>query len=280
MNSLLERDFNFFNIIPYSPGKEKELAADVLDYLDKTGNDTVLYCLSLHPQGFPAMKKALQMVESYRRLKAELKGSGIRLGVLIQSILGHWPRVDKDEEPWTRSINVEGEKVRYCPLDENFKKYIFDVTALLAAESPVFIMGDDDIRGFSPKAECFCELHTAEFNRRTGSNFTPEQYRSAVKNARPGDAVHAAFEKLRREIPEGVAALIRQAIDSVAPQIPALLGVPFQRGSRKNSGGKGPALRYAYLQRQLSGGFRQIFPLHRGPHYGSAECSSGYSDRP
>ena len=194
-----KRDFHFFNIIPYSPGREKELAADVIDYVEKTNNDTVLYCLSLHPEGFPAMKKALQMVESYRTLKKELAGTKVQLGVLIQSILGHWPRVDKDEEQWTRSINVYGAKVRFCPLDENFKKYIVDVAAMLAAERPVFIMGDDDIRGFSPKAECFCQLHTAEFNRRTGKNFTPDEYREAVLNATPGDAVHGAFEELRKE---------------------------------------------------------------------------------
>lgn len=216
-----KRDFHFFNIIPYSPGREKELAADVIDYVEKTNNATVLYCLSLHPEGFPAMKKALQMVESYRTLKKELAGTKVQLGVLIQSILGHWPRVDKDEEQWTRSVNVHGDKVRFCPLDENFKKYIVDVAAMLAAERPVFIMGDDDIRGFSPKAECFCQLHTAEFNRRTGKNFTPAEYREAVLNAVPGDAVHRAFEELRKEIPKGVAALIRQGIDSVDPTIPA-----------------------------------------------------------
>ena len=186
-HDLLERNFNFFNIIPYSPGREKELAADVVDYFEQTGNDTVLYCLSLHPEGFPAMKKAQQMIGSYRILKQELAGTGVKLGVLIQSILGHWPRVDKNEEPWTRSVNIDGAPVRYCPLDENFRKYIFEVTALLAAENPVFMMGDDDIRGFSPKAECFCELHTAEFNRRTGKNFTSEEYRKAIQEGVPGD---------------------------------------------------------------------------------------------
>ena len=28
-----KRNFHFFNIIPYSPGREKELAADVIDYV-------------------------------------------------------------------------------------------------------------------------------------------------------------------------------------------------------------------------------------------------------
>ena len=35
---LLDRDLLFFNIVPYSPGKEKETAGDILDYVEKTGN--------------------------------------------------------------------------------------------------------------------------------------------------------------------------------------------------------------------------------------------------
>ena len=221
-SDIFERNFLFFNVLPFSPGKEKELAADAVDYMKQTGNDLVLYCMTLHPQGFPAMKKAEALLASYRALKAELDGTGVRLGLLIQSILGHWPRVDKDEEPWTRSVNSEGILTRFCPLDERYRKYIFDVAAMFAREKPVFILGDDDIRSFSQGgAECFCELHTAEFNRRTGNHFTPEEYRAAVKASQQGDAVFTAFDTLRRELFNDVASLIREAIDSVDPSIPA-----------------------------------------------------------
>ena len=185
-----DRNFFFFNIVPYSPGKEETLAADIIDYFEKTKNDTVLYCLSLHPEGFPAMEKAVQMAESCRKLKGLLEGTGVRLGVLIQSILGHWPRVDKENEPWTRSVIIDGRESRFCILDPGFRKYIFDVTAMVAKVKPVFILGDDDIRSFSlGKPECFCERHTAEFNAMTGLNFTPEEYREAVQKSTPGDKI-------------------------------------------------------------------------------------------
>ena len=194
-NDLFERNLLIFNIMPFSPGNEKELAADAVDYYKQTGNDLVLYCMTLHPEGFPAMNKAERMLKSYQLVKAELEGSGVRLGVLIQSILGHWPRVDKDEEPWTRSSNIDGKSTRFCTLDPRFRKYIFDVTAMFAREKPVFMLGDDDIRSFSLGApECFCELHTAKFNEMTGNNFTPEEYRQAVKASTYGDKVFNAFE--------------------------------------------------------------------------------------
>ncbi len=220
--NLFERKLLFFNIMPYSPGDEKKLAAEAIDYYKQTGNDLVLYCMTLHPEGFPAMNKAERMLKSYQLLKAELEGTGVRLGVLIQSILGHWPRVDKDEEPWTRSINIDGKFTRFCTLDPNFRKYIFDVTVMFAKEKPVFMLGDDDIRSFALGApECFCERHTAKFNEMTNCHFTPDEYRQAVKDSSCGDKVFNAFETLRQAISTDTATIIREAIDSVDPSIPA-----------------------------------------------------------
>ena len=87
---------NFFNIVPNIPGEEEILAAEAAEYAERTGNTVVLYCLTLHPEGYPAMKKAENYIESFRKFKAALSGSKARAGILMQSILGHWPRVDKD----------------------------------------------------------------------------------------------------------------------------------------------------------------------------------------
>lgn len=222
---VFDQEFNFFNILPYSPGEEELLAQDTIEYVERTGNRNVLYSLTLSPGGFPAMNKVYSMLDSYRKLKAHLAGSRARLGVLYQAVLGHgarnFPPADlkaRPIEPWVRMVNVDGGLSRYCPLDERFQKYIFDMTVLFAKEAPCFILGDDDIRSFSP-AECFCELHTAEFNRMTGKNFTPEEYRQAVINCKVGDEVYNAYETLRKGIPNGVASIIRAAVDSVDPEI-------------------------------------------------------------
>lgn len=225
-NSLFSKKFTFLNILPYSPGREKEIARRAVDYMQRTGNETVLYSLTLHPEGFPAMKKAETLLNSFRLLKKELAGTPVKLGVLLQSILGHYPRVDKNEEAWVRSVNVLGKPVRYCTLDENYRKYIFDVIAMIAKEKPAFILGDDDIRGFSPYAECFCELHTALFNRLTGKNYTPGEYRETIRTSSPASMEFQTFEKLRRDIFRNTAALIREAVDSVDPDIPAGVCLP------------------------------------------------------
>ena len=244
--------FRFYNIVPCNIGREKLQAQDVIELELRTGINIALYSLTLHPEGFPAKKKADLLIESYRKFSRALQGSKVRPGVLLQSILGHWPRVDKNEEKWTRTIDLDGKISRFCPLDPDFRQYIFDTVAALTKEHPCFILGDDDIRSFSPKAECFCKLHTAEFNRRTGKHFTPEQYRLAVRDSKVGDPVFSAYEQLRQDTVNGVCRLIREAIDSVNPSIPAGTCMPgwelrFNGNAAKAIAGKNqpPVMRIA-----------------------------------
>ena len=118
--------FTLYNVVPFSPGSESVAAADAKEYRERTGNDLVLYSLTLHPEGRPAIEKVRRYVESFHSFKAALDGSDVRAGVLVQAILGHWPRVDKDIEDWTRTVNIKGEKVRFCPDDPGFAQYITD----------------------------------------------------------------------------------------------------------------------------------------------------------
>ena len=186
-------DFTLYNVMPFSPGREAQCAADCRDFRDRTGCDLELYSLTLHPEGKPAMEKVERYVASYRALRHELDGSGVRLGVLVQAILGHWPRVDKDIEDWTRTVNIKGEKVRFCPDDPGFAKYIDDTFTLLAKEKPAFILTDDDVRAYSHAAECFCPRHVAEFNARRGTAYSEKTLREKVSAARQDDPDYTTF---------------------------------------------------------------------------------------
>jgi hypothetical protein len=234
-NSVMERiyddegfePFQFFNIVPFSPGCEEQAAQDMIEYVKFTGNRTVLYSLTIHPEGRPALKKAEFLVESYRKFRQALAGTDVQCGVLLQSLLGHWPRVDEDEEQWTRSIDIKGLPKRFCIFDSQFQDYIRKVAVMVAKEKPCFVMTDDDVRTFSPDVECFCPLHTAEFNRRTGNNFTSDEYRNAVLNSKNGDKIFTAFDQLRFDTFSLVTKLVRAGIDSVDPAIPAGSCMPY-----------------------------------------------------
>ena len=263
MDTMFARDkFTILDIAPFSPGSEERLAREMVEYRDRTGENVVLYCLSFHPEGRPAIAKAAFLVESYRKLRRALEGSGIRLGVLIQSLLGHWPAGGGNREPWTRSVTLEGKEKRFCPLDPGCRTYLRDVARMVAAEHPCFVLLDDDVHanGFFGQ-ECFCERHVARFNAENGTAHTPESLRAAVAGCQPGDAVCAAFQKLQRQFVDDLVGVVRSAIDEVDPAIPA--GACTPGGERRFAGdvarrvaarGQTPVLRIdnaLYNQRSL-----------------------------
>ena len=218
--------FTFLNVVAYAPGKEDVAAADMREYAARTGNDIVLYCLTLHPEGKPAFAKVEEAVASYRRFAAALKGSAVRPGILLQAIVGHWPRVDEEIEPWQRTVDIDGREVRFCIFDPSYRDYVFRVGAALAKERPALILGDDDIRAFSPQAECFCPLHTAEFNRRTGRDLTPDAFRELIRGATLESDEHRTFVRLQQDTVNAVCKAIRDGVDSVDPSISCGVSIP------------------------------------------------------
>lgn len=221
-----EADYLALNVVPFSPGNEVQAAADARTYAERTGDELVLYSLTLHPEGRPATNKLYRCLESYRKFAKALEGSVAKPGILIQSVLGHWPRVDKDEEPWTRSVNVKGEKVRYCPEDPDFKNYIFLLGQEVAKAHPAFVLTDDDIRAYSHDAECFCSHHIAELNRRLGTSYDEAGARVAVAASKIGDRTYEAFIALQREMIENVARTLRAGFDSVDQTLPCGSSMP------------------------------------------------------
>ncbi|MCQ2380682.1 MAG: hypothetical protein MJ025_07165 [Victivallaceae bacterium] len=214
-----ESGFRFFNIVPCQIDQEAVAADMMAEYRDRTGNRDLLYCLSLHPEGRPAIDKVDRYIDSFCKFRDRLSGRDVRCGILVQSIIGHWPRVDKDIEPWQRSVDIDGRNVRFCVLDPRFQEYMREVGRKLAKAKPSFIMTDDDVRSYCPQLECFCPLHIAELNRRLGTKYTQQEVRGRVRNGRRGDRVYDAFLKLANEIPLTAVTMLRQGIDSVDPSI-------------------------------------------------------------
>jgi len=181
----------------------------------------------LHPEGVPAREKVDRLVASFRKFAAALEGTKVKPCVLVQAILGHWPRNDKSLEPWTRTVDANGRQVRFCALDPRFGEYITYVFTEIAKTGPKFILTDDDVRAFSHEAECFCPLHVKLFNERRGTAYAEGDLRAAVRDGRPGEADYDAFMKMQRElIEEHVVGRARAAVDAVDPAIPGGICIP------------------------------------------------------
>ena len=221
-SSLGGMDYRLYNVVPMYIGHEAEQAANSVEMFERTGEGIALYSLSLHPEGRPATDKVDRYIASYRAFAKSLAGTRVCSGILVQSILGHWPRADRDVEGWERTIDQNGKVVRFCPLDPGFGAYIDYVFRSVANERPAFILIDDDVRAFSHGAECFCNSHVRLFNKRYGTGYTSDSLRAAVAESSPDDLVYDGFFALQREMmEEHVIGRIRRAIDSVDPAIPA-----------------------------------------------------------
>lgn len=261
-NPVAAEPFALYNIVPCRIGQEATLASQMAEYRALTGNDIVLYSLSLHPQGRPASAKADDLIASYQAFRRACAAAdpGLRTGVLIQSLIGHFSSVavEKDREPWTRGVNAKGQDSRWCPLDPSYRAYVADAVRRLAREKPCFVMTDDDVR--AQGGECFCPLHVAELNRRTGLNRTSDEWRRAVDAAKPCTPDHDAFFRLQRETVLGVNRLVRGALDEVDPSIPAAVCMAgeeyrFADASARAIAGRGqaPTMRISnslYLEHQ------------------------------
>ena len=247
--------YTMLNIVPTRIDDEGVSAADALELYNIAGVEYPLYSLTLHPEGRPAMAKVDRLIASYHRFAEGLKGTGVRPGILVQAIIGHWPRTDKEIEPWQRTINIKGDAVRFCALDSRYREYIREVGRRLAAEHPSVILTDDDVRSFSPYAECFCPLHAAEFGRRLGREFTSETMREYVGNLRYNHPDHLAFVQLQKDTVLAVLKELRAGIDDVDPTIPGGCCEPSWVWERD---------RLPDYARVMSGGVKPFFRLGDG----------------
>lgn len=247
--------YTMLNIVPTSIGSEDVAAADALELYEKAGVDHPLYSMTLHPEGKPAMAKVERVVASYHRFADALKGTGVKPGILLQAIVGHWPRTDKEIEPWQRTIDIKGNAVRFCPFDPGYRAYIREVGRRLAAEHPSVILADDDVRAFSPHAECFCSLHAAEYGRRLKREFTSETMRAHVASLAYDHPDTAVFAELQKDTVLTVLKELRAGIDEVDPSIP---------GGCCQSGWVWERDRLPEYARVMSGGAKPFFRLGDG----------------
>ena len=131
--------------------------------------------------------------------------------------MGHgW--VPDSRTPYQKVTSEDGaERYTFCPLGTDFLAYIRGQIATLAAERPDFFMLDDDTRLITGRNGCYCPLHIAEMERRTGRAFTRETLAAAV-HGEPETA--RLYNGLLRDSILVLARAIREELDKVDPATP------------------------------------------------------------
>ena len=216
------KKFKFYNITPLFAEDTAFVVANVRRLRREAALDCVAFCLSMHPQGTSAAVHATATLDAYREVRQALAGeTGLEIGVLVQSTLGHgWSgRRQLTDEPWQRIVMQDGAVTsRMCPSDERFRRYILDAIDELAATKPAFLLIDDDF-GLRT-GECFCPAHLAELNAAAGTQFkTPNEAQSALAACDPAAPLLWTFESLRIDLSRRFARELREVIDRHDPAI-------------------------------------------------------------
>ncbi len=204
------------NIAPFIDGYEKEITEDILN-MYKTGVITGnAFSMSLVPEGDPPVNKGELFAQKYKKFRNAIGKTDMPVGILLQSTMGHG---------WTPSAQSKFQKIRigsgvvqyiFCPLDDDFLKYIYDTVAALAKLKPDFFMLDDDTRMLTGRNGCFCDLHIARFNRENNTAFDQKSMRNAVEADRE---IAKKYNDLMKRSMLRLAKTVRDAIDSVDKNI-------------------------------------------------------------
>ena len=201
-----------------------EICADIRAQIEQGIATCVLFSMTLVPEGNPPADKAETLCRAFDVFRERLAPLGIPVGILVQATIGHgW--VLSERSPFQPYVNLSDGAVTYttCPYDAGFLDYLYDAIRTVAKHAPTHIMIDDDLRLIHRKGGgCACPLHMKRLGELAGNPITREQLVEAVRQELPEkQTLEPLFVQTQREAVLEAARVIRDAIDSVDPTLPA-----------------------------------------------------------
>lgn len=209
-----------FTVTPLKEDNFEERVQDILNLYKNNVTVMPLFSMTLVPEGDPVWDKVGPMTELLKKYKAELDKEGIPTGVLVQASLGHAYAIEPN--PFTKYENLTDGEPQFvcCPEDRAFIEHFKNVLRTIASVHPKAIMLDDDFRmSVRPGMGCVCPLHVAEFNRRSGKNFTKDRLREYVLSHTKNDKLTDIYNETQRDSLINAAREFRAAIDEIDPSI-------------------------------------------------------------
>ncbi len=250
------------NIAPLFAAHKAEISCDLLQLQRECGVTDVAFMLPLVPEEpNPTMAKPERLRDLFLEMRSPLLNSGLRVGILIQSTLGHGTF---SSARFTRIVNAKGMTTSsMCPLDSDLQDYIGKAVATVAATKPDFLILDDDFRLANSGAPgCFCKLHMTALEEVTGRKFDRESLLDALDAGMPEtDQLKRMWEKVRLESLLVLARKIRVGIDSANTGLPCGYGICDAGGME---------LQFAHaIEAAISGGNPQFVRVNNAWYQGN-----------
>jgi hypothetical protein len=224
------------------------IVRELLDVCRGTHADEIVLMIFLNEwnHGHETLDEIREWLAVIRPLKILLEGEGIEVSLnpghtIMQCDRG---RRLKPEQDWQTMVDWKGQPASavVCPLDPSWRKYFRKCLTLYSTEGYRVIWIEDDIRLFHhPPLEwggCFCPLHVAEFNQRSGTLVKREEIARRILQPGPPhpwravwldmwDETQTAIVNGWRQIVEGAGA--RLGLMSSGPEMHAMEGRHWSR---------------------------------------------------
>lgn len=214
---------NSYSIMPLDLDHLDEICNDIKEQYETGVATCALFSMTLVPEGNPPANKVEILCKKYEKFQNKLNSMGLKCGALVQASVGHgW--VLGEMFPYQKHTNfTDGNEVAsVCPLDEGFRKYIYDVMRTIASYNPASIMIDDDFRTIWYKGEgCCCPLHMAKFNEIAGTSLTHRELWNIVNSkSELAKKYTDIFIEVQKDSLVETAKIMRNGVDAINPSIP------------------------------------------------------------
>ena len=212
-----------YSIMPLFEDRVEEVCADIKAQYENGTATCALFCVKLVPEGIPAIDKARQQGEIYKKFSDRLAEMGLRCGILVQCTIGHGYPLN-EQNSFQDFVPLNGEKPygTVCPYDKDFQAYLTESFKTLASYNPQVIMVDDDFRLMNRQADgCACPLHLAAFEKRTGKRLERADLYKILCDTKHADNaayVDAYVDTVKESLLESARAM-RAGIDAVDPKM-------------------------------------------------------------
>jgi len=216
------------NVTPLLSDHLAEIVADLRRLQDDCGVTDAAFSVPLVPVEYnPTMAQAEYLHGLFLRAREMLQGSGLKIGILLQSLIGHGV---PSRARFQHSVNSKGIVTSsMCPLDPDFQEYVRKAVTLMATTRPDFLLVDDDFRLTNCGGSgCFCDLHLSGFNRQHDYDFDRESLLQELSRNRQ---VQEQWDQFRGNSLHQLAGIIRRAIDCGGRDLPCGLCIGHPEGS-------------------------------------------------
>jgi hypothetical protein len=231
----------------------------------------------------------------------DFKAAGLGVGINVHVTIGMNMSPPRSEPlPFEHNVDFDGQVFpeTYCPIDPGFQAFTAETYAILAAVEGIDdIWIDDDYRYKTKAAQCFCDIHLAEFAKITGRPWTRDEVVAALESPTPiPTEIGVQWSKLQNRAMIDCARALADAVHNVAPDLrigfmPPSLNLIFYGGAsiaemaevlNPASTNPGPSLirpeygSYNDLDRLGWSAYAPTWSAHRG--YGDSAAFEGWPE--